>query len=500
MWIEHRAGFLFGPAPGTVLRVRGFHYPEFRQLAHGRRCLEILVSVDGEPRGKLTLEASGPFEVELDLGALPARGRAVLELVPNGWFVPKAIGLNYDSRTLSVQIAAIDLGGVRLFDPSCFGALEPAATTAPPGVNLIGYARSPTGLGQGLRQAADALDWAGIPLTVIDFPTDHPNSFVELSLEGRIAAEPAHGINIVHINAEQMPGAEARTPSLFAGRFNIGYWAWELPEMPDSHLNGFRCLDEVWVPSSFVQDAVSKKSPCPVVRMPHSIRFAPSAAASRRSFGLPANRFLFLLMYDFSSVQARKNPIAALDAFERAFPAADAPAAVVIKTQNARLHRAESEELSARIRGRDHFIWLDVTLPRQDAHDLMAVCDALVSLHRSEGFGLGPAEAMYLGRPVIATNWSGNTDFMRPDNSLPVDYQLVRIQRDVGAFSAGQMWAEPDVEHAAWLLRRIVEDEPWRARISRQAAQTIREDYSPERIGQRARARLEYIQRNLLGR
>jgi glycosyltransferase involved in cell wall biosynthesis len=139
-------------------------------------------------------------------------------------------------------------------------------------------------------------------------------------------------------------------------------------------------------------------------------------------------------------------------------------------------------------------VWINETLSRQDVYDLYAVCDAFVSLHRSEGWGMGPIEAMFLGKPVVATNWSGNADFMRPDNSLPVNYRLVKIERDVGPYRAGHTWADPEIEHASWLMRRVMDDDELRARISREAMRTVRDDYSPEVIGRRIRARLEYVQ------
>ncbi len=154
--------------------------------------------------------------------------------------------------------------------------------------------------------------------------------------------------------------------------------------------------------------------------------------------------------------------------------------------------------LRDRIAGRDNVIWINETLSRQQVYDLQSVCDALVSLHRSEGFGLGPAEAMFLGKPVIATNWSGNTEFMRPHNSLPVNYRLVTIEKDVGVYRAGQVWAEPDVAHAAALMRRTVEDDAFRTNISIEAQRTMQEEFSPEAIGARIRARLLFIQNNLL--
>jgi len=135
------------------------------------------------------------------------------------------------------------------------------------------------------------------------------------------------------------------------------------------------------------------------------------------------------------------------------------------------------------------------TLDRKDVYALESVCDSFVSLHRSEGFGLGLAEAMYLGKPVIGTNWSANTDFMTQENSCPVHYTLAQIEKDQGPYRAGQIWADPDIEHAAWYMKLLVKDDEYRDRLGAAGQQTIRSEYSPAAIGQRYRQRLDILSR-----
>ncbi len=499
-WMGRQAQFIIDPTGGTVLRVQGIHAGEMHRLARGKPNLDVRITVDDEPRGVVALGEWGPFDVSVDLGPLPANRPAVLGLVPDASFVPRELGVNEDNRTLSVQIARIDLGDTVVFNAAHPRTRSGPTLIGPPGVNVIGYARSEHGVGQSTRAFVSALDAAGVTSSVIDFNEGNLSRTQDLSLEQRFVAEPVHGINVFHINADQMHVAELHLPSHVFERFNIGYWAWELPEMLDEHLSGFRRVNEVWVPSTFVQDAISKKSPVPVLRVPHAICFTASAETGRRLFALPAGRFLVLTMYDFSSIQERKNPAAALDAFDRAFERNSSEAALVIKTQNADFHPEDLAALRERLAGRNDVVWINETLSRQDVYDLLAACDAFISLHRSEGFGFALAEAMFLGKPVIATNWSGNTDFMRPDNSFPVNFELVRLQRDFSVYRAGQVWAAPDVEHAAWSLRQAVEDGPLRAKISRQAMRTIREDFSPETVGRRIRARLDYLQTVLQSR
>jgi glycosyltransferase involved in cell wall biosynthesis len=126
---------------------------------------------------------------------------------------------------------------------------------------------------------------------------------------------------------------------------------------------------------------------------------------------------------------------------------------------------------------------------------LEASCDVFLSMHRSEGFGLGLAECMYLGKPVVGTDWSGNTEFMRADNSCPVRYELVKLDRDYGPYRKGQTWAEPDPEHAAWYLRKLADDASYRERIAEAGRRTVREELSPRVIGLRYARRLEALAR-----
>jgi glycosyltransferase involved in cell wall biosynthesis len=362
------------------------------------------------------------------------------------------------------------------------------------GANVIGYVRSEHGLGQSLRLFSNALRAVEYPHVLLDFTVGNPNRTNDNSLEHLIVEQPRYGINVFHINADQMPVVHQNLPAaFFKDRYNIGFWHWELPELPDAFLSGFNGLDEVWVPTGFVHDAVSRKSPVPVVKIPHAIQFE-AEPCGRADFGLPERRFLFLTMYDFSSYQERKNPKGALDAFDHAFSRDDTRVALVIKTQNSRHHPQALAELEAWLEGRENVVWLDRTLTRQEVYNLESLCDSYLSLHRSEGFGLGPAEAMYLGKPVIATNWSGSTEFMRQDNSFPVNYELVAIETSIGVYEQGQVWAAPDIEHAAWLMRQAVNDPALCERIGRAAQHSIRTGLSPLRIGRMLQERLRFIQ------
>lgn len=490
-WVGRQAGVSIASAESAKIRIRGINHGELHQRARGHEQVSMSVGFNDEPQKLVTLP-SGHFDVTVDLESTPASFPIALHLCPQETFVPSELGLSDDDRHLSIQLSEIDIGNTPVFVAS---RPETANTSVDrvPAVNVIGYARSEHGLGQSLRQFVSALDAASIPNSVIDFNKNNWSRTEDDTVLHRIVSEPLYDINVFHINADQMQEVELNLPSHLFSRYNIGFWHWELPELPADYLAGFSRLNEVWVPSAFVQDAVSKCSPVPVVRMPHAIRFAVTDRARRSYFKLPERKFLFLMMYDFSSYQERKNPQAALEAFERAFTKNSDKAALVIKTNNAQFHAADNAALAELLGGRDDIFWINQTLTRQEVYDLEYVCDGVISLHHSEGYGLVLAEAMFLGKPVIATNWSGNTEFMRPQNSLPVNYTLTPLGRDFGVYKAGQIWANPDIDHAASLMRRIVEDDHLRQSISREAERTIKAEFSPEAIGQRIRARLEFI-------
>jgi glycosyltransferase involved in cell wall biosynthesis len=248
-------------------------------------------------------------------------------------------------------------------------------------------------------------------------------------------------------------------------------------------------LDEIWAPSAFIQSALSRSLAIPIVHMPHGIEVNEIEACSPAELGVPAGRFTFLSMLDLDSYIERKNPRGAVAAFSRAF-ADDERVALLIKTTNAHRHREEYEDLLAACGAVTNVFIADVTMPRRRVNGLIAACDAVVSLHRSEGFGLILAEAMFLGKPVVATGWSGNMDFMREGNSCPVAFELETLKESHGPYASGQRWAEPDVDHAASLMRRLFADASFAGEIGKRAIATIREEFSPAVAGERYRRRL----------
>src|SRR5690606_28641529 len=233
-----------------------------------------------------------------------------------------------------------------------------------------------------------------------------------------------------------------------ADKYNIAYWAWELREFPDAWVLNFAYFDEVWCPSDFARDAIAMASPLPVLTMPHAIAFARPSGDYRNHFGLPADKFLFLFVSDLNSYSARKNPHAVIAAF-RASGLAGNGAALVIKVQNSADNPEDVAALQQAVRDLPGTVLITGTLTREEIYQLESACDCFVSLHRSEGFGLAVAECMYLGKPVISTDWSATAEFVNATNGCPVRCNVVPIEKTHGPYVKGQLWAEPDIAHAA---------------------------------------------------
>jgi glycosyltransferase involved in cell wall biosynthesis len=496
-WMGARALVRLTESSGDTLRIAGEHRAEIYRLAHGSPRLTLRVSLDGRTLTDHTLQSEGPFEIEVEIDQ-PVSRETVLGLEVSRAFVPSEIGLGEDPRELSLRMSRVELGDEAILDfargNDCY-VVRHQSKAMQSGFNIVGYVRSELGVGESARLCADAAEAAEIPFSMVDFSVGCSSRADDNRWAHRITEDNPQPINLIHVNADQVPVVHAHFgQSFFDHHYNIGFWHWELPELPDEWLGSFALLNEVWVPSRFVADAVSAKSPVPVVRMPHAVGFEPPRGASRGQFGLPEKDFLFLTMYDMHSVQARKNPEAVIDAFHQAFPDG-AGVGLVVKVMNRTSDAEPFARLEQRLREVPGVHLIAETLDRKDVYALESVCDCFASLHRSEGFGLGLAEAMYLGKPVIGTNWSANTDFMTQENSCPVRYTLTPIEKDEGPYRAGQIWADPDIEHAAWYMKLLVEDDELRTRLGAAGQQTIRSDYSPAAIGQRYRQRLEILSR-----
>jgi GT2 family glycosyltransferase/glycosyltransferase involved in cell wall biosynthesis len=360
------------------------------------------------------------------------------------------------------------------------------------GANLVGYFRGEFGLGELSRMVARAFDAVQIPFSVVDYREVGLHGSADNSIEHLIRGSRRFKVNVLNINADILPTLYFKFgESFFSGHYNIGYWAWELPKCPPEFDMAFSMVDEVWAISDFVTKSLQTRSPVPILNMPLAVTIPVlQNRYSKAYFGLPEDGFQFVFTFDAASFLARKNPIATVRAFKLAFPRGDEKVHLVLKTMNVPMRDPLWDAVVAEARTDRRIAIMDKRLSRDEVVGLNSVCDAFVSLHRSEGFGFSLAEAMLLGKPLVATNYSGSREFARESTACVVDYKLVAVPEDCYPFWQDQVWAEPDVEHAAVLMRRLVDDDRYREEIARAGQCFVRDNFNAKTIGERYAARL----------
>jgi glycosyltransferase involved in cell wall biosynthesis len=365
------------------------------------------------------------------------------------------------------------------------------------GINIIGYFQTAKGIGEAARRSVNAFDVAQIPYSIVNYEKGIQKSIqTEVLPSAFYLNKFVYNINIIHLNPPELPFLFAKFGSKnLANRYTIGVWYWELSNMPDAWLSSFDLVDEVWVASQFVFDAVASRATVPVIKIPPCINVQYNPFLQRKDFSLPSNAFLFLCAYDVMSIQERKNPLGAVYAFKSAFDKNDLSVGLVIKVNNAIQDQQEIEHLHASIENYSNCYIINDTFEKTKMNSLINLCDVYVSLHRSEGFGLLPAEAMSLGKPVIMTKWSGNLELMTDENSCGVDYHLIQIEENQGPYLTGQYWAEPDIEHAASYMKKLFLDSDYYKDISRHANIYIKKHFSPQIVGELISSRLRDIKK-----
>jgi len=413
---------------------------------------------------------------------------------------PDARGKQHKAFLMWAQTHGVERFGYdpRLADPSAWPALtvnQRVATSngtaaAADGVNILGYLTNETGIGAVARGFARALRGMGVPLGLRDLAQLSPNRSQDSTLD-RIDGATPYSINLVCVNADQHFVVKTHVGGkLFKDHYNIGVWFWELPTFPDAWVDRFQEYDEIWAPSSCIANTLAAISPIPIVRVPPVLATSQpgSREAGRDHLGVGQDTFVFLFVFDFASYFRRKNPLATIQAFKDAF-APDDNVRLVIKCVNEHLDPDAFASMRTQAGQRPVSIHTGYWTT-DEMRDLMSACDAYVSLHHSEGLGLTMADAMARGKPVIATDWSGNTDFMNTTNSFPVPYQLVELTEDAGPYRAGSVWAEPDLDEAVRLMR-LVHDDRTLAQSRGQAAQRdLEERYSEQAVGEVLQQRL----------
>ena len=365
-----------------------------------------------------------------------------------------------------------------------------------PGIRVAGYLRAEMGVGELGRLAVETVRASGIPNSI------HVDS-VTLARQRRGFTGEARGdlnVNLICINADELPHFAFRAGAeFFANRYNIGLWAWELEEFPERFDVSFEHVDEVWALSEFARKAIAARTNKPVHAFSLPVR-APGVPddVSRAQLGLP-DGYVFLFCFDLMSIFERKNPLGLIRAFTSEFRPGEGPT-LVIKALNGEHNLADLERLRFAAQGRPDVLVLDEYLDAEENAALFAAADCYVSLHRSEGFGLTMAEAMALGKPVIATAYSGNLDFMTDDTAFLVPYSEGKVPKGCDPYPEGARWAEPDLEAAARFMRLVYEHPDEAEAVGKRARRHIADHHAPANRISFVRERFDAAQAALIER
>lgn len=360
--------------------------------------------------------------------------------------------------------------------------LDPVHTDPVWGVNVAGFFRSELGLGEAARLLIAGLDAARVPALPVQ------GSFVPPCRQGAeftfaTPDEAPYPLNILCLNGDAIPAfAEEAGEAFFAGKKTIALWWWEVGDLPPTWQESFRWVDEVWVATDHIRDLIAPSCPVPVQKITLPVGDPPAANVTRSDLGLPDEPFIFLYVYDYHSTEARKNPTGLIRAFKQAFPPGSG-AHLVLKCINADTMFAHHDRVLLEIGDHPDISFVDTYLSVGEKNALIALSDCYVSPHRSEGFGLTPAEAMLLGTPVIATNYGGVLEFLTDDNAYLVDYELVPVGEHADPYPPDAVWADPDVDQLAARMRHVFEHPQEAAARAARAATEIRLGHTPRAAG-----------------
>lgn len=366
-------------------------------------------------------------------------------------------------------------------------------------VMVLGHPFAHIGRGYDARLTFKAIKKAGINAGLYDiYKYQQPNAEQKRDLLPHISPDPYAPIQIFTLNADEIkPAMEFMGDKISRDTYKIIYPQWELERYPAEWAAALDLFDEVWAPAKFVQKALAKAVARPVHYMPLTIgESLLPYAYGRRYFGLPETDFLFLLAFDFTSYLTRKNPWDIIEAFKKFLRDKEySKVKLVLKLNNSSAQPDLLGRLLDEVKQiKDHIVIVDKSLSDIETKSLIWNCDCYISLHRSEGWGRSLAEAMAMKIPVIATDYSGNTEFMTRENSFPVNYKLVDLKPGEYPFAENQVWAQPDIDHAAFLMNEVYFAR-YDKEILSKGLETILEMYSIRSIGLRLLQRIGEIEK-----
>lgn len=364
----------------------------------------------------------------------------------------------------------------------------------PKGLNYVGVIRGEIGLSQSCRLIARAIDSTNLDYLIINFNQISAISQTDSSWDHRIVQNPKYSINLFHLNPPELALAYSSLGKGFwENRYNIGFWLWELQDFPEEWVPSLKLVDEIWTPSEFVSDTFRKITNKPVYTVSYPIEVQIDLNMNRNYYGLPNDKFLFLTMYDCNSTIERKNPIGTILAFKQTFKPTNQDVGLIIKVNNPQAK--DLKVIRDLLLGYKNVYIIAKTLSKLEVNSLIHCANVLVSLHRAEGYGLPIAEAMSLGIPAIATNWSANTEYMNASNSCPVSFALVELKENYAMYKKGSLWAEPEIDHASHYMLRLYNDKEYYNEISVNAKNYMKSYNDISKASLKIEQRIEEIYR-----
>lgn len=390
---------------------------------------------------------------------------------------------------LATPIAGLDEAAAAWLGRQDVPAL--AAALAIPGLNMLGHFCYASGLRTSAESLVEGFRRAGGDVSSRDVWVQERG---DENQHADYAGLEIHDVTIVHTQPEPLFDVAYERAGLAPRSlrtYRIGYWYWELDTIPPHWQAQADQVDEIWTATRFVGDALRERFDKPVHVIMPGLEHPLFDALPRSRFGLPEGTFLFLFTFHMASIMERKNPLGLIAAFIKAF-GHDDKLGLVLKTSSGYMYPEQLAKLREAGVGYNVII-IDDIYTQSEVLALMDACDSYVSLHRSEGYGLTMAEAMLLGKPVIATAYSGNLDFMTDETSLLVRYDLVTLDRDYPPYKAGMRWADASTEHAAECMRKVRDDPEWASALGARAKADLEKRLSLKASGRRMAARIAEI-------
>jgi glycosyltransferase involved in cell wall biosynthesis len=447
--------------------------PDLNDLADLLDGKVLLDFISGGPKARRTLvkEASHHLHSGALLDYITGRYGSRSELLKRLW------------RRLIGQKSKVDqeLQNLLATDNSSQPRVDQALA---PGIGHYGLFHAEIGIGQAARRLAEAIRAAGIPLTLHNISLPQFESKIHFPAEEELVSP--HDTILLHFNADTFLDLFGRFPlAALLRRRRIAHWVWELPVFPPQWVPALSKVHEIWVPSRYVAETVANATNKPVRVVPYPVisRHVDQDSA-RRQLKLPHGAFIFLTIFDANSFLTRKNVLGTIRAFIDAFPdEGESSPILVIKCHGRENRGFEFKKLMEVCSSNNRVLLIDRVFSEQEMDLIQSACDCLISLHRAEGFGLNIAECMAKGKIVVATDFSGNTDFTHAENSLLVPYKMTAVGKDAYAYGAGQWWAEPDHDAAVAAIQRARSSASDVQRLANRARTDITRQYSLDSVG-----------------